>query len=77
VWGNTITHDAWGLMVPAPAPAPSTDVESDAAEVIEVHDRTGLDQDQTTTDIAAHGGLSVLGRWLVRFWLRFSIHRRR
>jgi len=81
-WGTTVRHGAYRLLLPPPSAAPSTEV----AEVVEQAEPMSTvasaiadaDQDQWTevTHTNANGGLSVLGRLLIRFWLTITIHRR-
>jgi hypothetical protein len=76
VWGTTVRHGMYGVLLPTP-PAPSAPVEvvddtpQPAADTDhERHDWTEI----THTNL--NGGLS-LGRWLIRFWLRVTVHRRK
>jgi hypothetical protein len=48
----------------------AADTETVASQVARTTDTT------TTTDIDGDGGLSLLGRWLIRFWFRITIRRR-
>jgi hypothetical protein len=73
-WGTTTRVAPYSLMAPAPpAPAP-TSTEVAEAEPVAVGEPIA-EVVPDTTDIAAEGGLSLLG-WVVRWWLRMTIQRR-
>jgi hypothetical protein len=68
---------------PLPVPTPIVEVaEIQAVAAIApevVHDRTGIEHDRLSDHTVADidGGLSLVGRWLLRFWLRITVTQRR
>jgi hypothetical protein len=83
VYGVRILHPGYGTVWPPPpppsrrrTPAPEVvEAEVVEAEVVEPIEVKPIETNDTTiTDI--DGGLSLLGRWLIRFWLRIHVQRR-
>jgi hypothetical protein len=79
-WPSVVRHGAYGVLVPPPRP--STEVvevqQADAPqpEIADTdHDEQHDHADTTITDI--DGGINLLGRWWLRFWLRVAVHKRR
>jgi hypothetical protein len=71
----------WAPPAPAPVTSPIGELTSDANlptvtnESVVVESVTVAPSDAGTTITDIDGGLSLLGRWLIRFWLRISVRR--
>ena len=80
VYGTTARPAAYGLLwSPAPpAPTPPTRLVADVVKVEQVTAQPQpvvISTPQPDTDVTADGGLTLLGRWLIRVWLRVTIRR--
>jgi hypothetical protein len=74
-WGTSVRDVGYGWIWSPPSTeiAEVEVVELVEAEVAEVE----VEPVPETTVVDAAGGLSLLGRWLIRFWLRVTVRRTR
>jgi hypothetical protein len=81
VWGSSVRHDAWGLLLPAPP----TVNQVNTVEVVEVsgdqdltpeivHDHVSAKRD-SETDVIVDAAISIRS-WIARLFMHIHIRRR-